>query len=180
MKRHWFTLPILCVISVLAWAQNTLPDITPDPTPKQVDPKIFVNKVAPDAELTSIAGRQTSVAAMKKSIVFIQFFLTWLEPDVVDLGLVERLHAKYTKKGLQVVMVTPEDNLLVEDFLSQHKYTFPIYTDAEGKAQAAYMAKSVPTTVIIGRDGKVVAYLTGPKPANEILRALKKAGLKMQ
>ena len=50
----------------------------------------------------------------------------------------------------------------VESFLSRHEYTFPTPVDADMTVARALGARGVPYTLVIDRQGTVVARASGP------------------
>jgi len=175
---------LLCAALALAVAFGQavppIPKERPAPRPKYTDPKIFIGKPAPEAMLISSQGTGSSVSAMKGGIGLLVFAMSWVEPTCMDFDVLQRLQTKYAAKGLRIAMVTPEDTLIIGDWLEKNKYAFPVFCDTEGKAREAYLATTCPTVVVIGRDGKISDYIVQPRTPNEIFRALAKAGLKMQ
>lgn len=73
--------------------------------------------------------------------------------------------------------VNSEEPTLVREFLTDHGYTFPTLRDPRSTAFMLYQAQSIPTTVLVGRDGIVVDHLIGAHPEENYRAALAKAGI---
>ena len=76
----------------------------------------------------------------------------------------DRLQAALADEGL-VVMTVSEDNAFerIESFYAEQKLThLGSYLDEGGKLAQAYKVRSMPTTVVIDRDGQVVGRMQGP------------------
>ncbi len=70
----------------------------------------------------------------------------------------ERLHARLGDKGLAVLGVDlQEGKAEVQGFVREHKLTFPILLDRSGSAGGQYGVRSIPTTFVVGPDGKIIA-----------------------
>ncbi|HOW17803.1 MAG TPA: hypothetical protein PLC79_02105, partial [Phycisphaerae bacterium] len=52
----------------------------------------------------------------------------------------------------------------IRDFLKQKKWTIPVELDKTGLAAENYVAKGIPLTVIVGKDGTVQAVHEGFDP----------------
>ena len=140
-------------------------------------PPVALGKPAPAFEVTSVDGVKTKLADMKGKIVLIDFWATWCPPCRKGLPETQKSFDKYADKGLAVMAISAEDKATVTPFLKDNSYTFPTYLDGEGKANTAYGITGIPTVAVIDRDGKLVAYMVGLRDPEEILAALKKAGL---
>src|SRR3546814_20788441 len=77
----------------------------------------------------------------------------------------ERLHLALADGGLAVLAISQDrgGEAVVDPFLArldlQH---LPIYLDAKGELGRGFALKGLPTTFVIGRDGRVLAGLVGP------------------
>ena len=140
-------------------------------------PPVALGKPAPAFEVTSVDGKKTKLSDMKGKIVLIDFWATWCPPCRKGLPETQKSFDKYADKGLAVMAISAEDKATVTPFLKENSYTFPTYIDGEGKANTAYGITGIPTIAVIDREGKLIAYMIGLRDPEEILAALKKAGL---
>ena len=68
------------------------------------------------------------------------------------------MYAQYSKEGLVIVAVNLDKQRdLAESFLQDFPAEFPVAFDPEGKIPEAYGVQAMPTSFIIGRDGKIVS-----------------------
>jgi peroxiredoxin len=76
----------------------------------------------------------------------------------------ERLHREFVARGLSVVGINVrEGTATVRDYSKELGLTFPLVLDPQGKIYAAYGVIGLPTTFLIGRDGRAVALAVGPR-----------------
>lgn len=74
----------------------------------------------------------------------------------------ERLYQKLKDKGLEILAVDlQEDARTVQKFVTEHKLSFPVLLDADGRVGATYGARSIPTSYLIGRDGSALGGIIG-------------------
>jgi peroxiredoxin len=74
----------------------------------------------------------------------------------------EALYNKYRDDGLEILAVNClESRDDVVAFMKSNKLTFPAALDADGKVSASYGIQGIPTTFLIGRDGKIVLRFVG-------------------
>jgi peroxiredoxin len=90
----------------------------------------------------------------------------------------ERLHREFAPRGLAVVGINArEDREAVRRYAKDLNLTFPLVLDPDGKINGAYGVVGLPTTFVVGRDGRAVALAIGPRewasaPARAIIEAL--------
>ncbi len=146
---------------------------------KQASSPIKEGAVAPNFVVKTLEGKATSLSDFKGKIVLVDFWATWCGPCRESLPITEKLYKQFRDKGLVVMTISDEKKSAVTPFLKENKYTFPCYLDAEGSAFSAYSVESIPTLLIVGRDGKVISCESGFGGEAPIRAALKKAGLSL-
>jgi len=68
------------------------------------------------------------------------------------------MQARYQQQGLEVVAVNLDKNReLADEFLKKIPANFTIAFDADGDSAKAYSLRGMPTSYLIGRDGKLYA-----------------------
>ena len=167
------TLAILALLAAgvgLARAQQNA-----GPTPGDLE-----GKPAPALSLKTIDGKPADLAAMKGKVVLVDLWATWCPPCRKSLPHVQEMSQDkaLAAKGLVVWAVNAaEAPDKVTAFLVKNGYTFTVPMDAGGAAMQAFNVSGIPTTVIIGRDGKVAKTFVGygPNSPAEIKAAVEKA-----
>jgi thiol-disulfide isomerase/thioredoxin len=122
--------------------------------------------VGAPAPMLDLPGTQANVslAAMKGKVVYVDFWASWCKPCKQSFPFLNELQAKYQARGLQVVGVNVDAKR--EDatgFLAETPAQFAIGFDAKGEHARRFDVKSMPSSVIVGRDGKVLAVHRGFK-----------------
>ena len=90
----------------------------------------------------------------------------------------ERLHREFSSQGLAVLAINArEAPVTVRDYAKELRLTFRLILDSSGQINSTYGVVGLPTTFLIGRDGRAVALAVGPRdwsgnPAHELIRAL--------
>jgi peroxiredoxin len=97
-------------------------------------------------------------------VVMIEFWGTWCGPCVRAMPIVQRLHDAHRARGLKVLAISYETTDVIKTFADKNGFTFAFGSDPAKRAVEAYGVKSWPTTIIIGRDGKV-AHVGSPHDA---------------
>ncbi|QOV91870.1 TlpA family protein disulfide reductase [Humisphaera borealis] len=143
------------------------------------DTKSLVGKAAPDFDLKTVDGKSAKLSDQKGKVVLIDFWATWCPPCVKSLPHVNELAGKkaLTEKGLVVYAVNAREKApTVEKFIdSKGLKNLTIPMDAQGATMGAYLVQGIPTTVVVGRDGKVSNVFVGSGNDANIDAAVEKA-----
>ena len=115
-----------------------------------------------DFTLSDLSGKKVSLSSYQGKLVFLNFWATWCPPCRAEMPSMERLYQKLKTKGLAILAVDlQEDAKSVQKFIDEHKLTFTVLLDSDGRVGATYGARSIPTTYIIGRDGSALGGVIG-------------------
>lgn len=128
-------------------------------------------------ELSDLQGVTRRSGEFKGKVVLLDFWASWCIPCRIDLPRVEALHRELSAQGLVVLGVNDEAPEKASAFVEERGFTFPTLADAEGELFRAYEIRTIPTAVIVGRDGKVSSYLVGSHSAEELRAAIREAGI---
>jgi thiol-disulfide isomerase/thioredoxin len=136
-----------------------------------------------DFELQDLSGKTVKLSALKGKVVFLNFWATWCGPCRSEMPSMQRLYEKLKADGLEILAVDlQEDKVKVQAFAKELGLAFPILLDSDGRVGAAYNARSIPTTYLIGRDGSIFARAVGSREWDtpeliDIFRLILKDGL---
>lgn len=123
-------------------------------------------------------GRTVSLAGLSGRVVLLNFWATWCLECRSEMPVFERLHHELSAQGLAVVGINVrEGTSAIREYGKELGLTFPLILDLSGKINSAYGVIGLPTTFLIGRDGRAVALAVGPrewdgKPARALIQAL--------
>jgi peroxiredoxin len=110
-------------------------------------------------------------------VVLLNFWATWCPPCRKEMPDMQDLYVRFKDKGLIVLGVSDEERDVLEKYVGQRKYTFPILLDPEGKIKDAFNIDGIPQTFIFDRSGKLAAESIDMRTKAQFLKMLKQAGL---
>jgi len=117
-----------------------------------------------DFNLTDINGNRVRLSSHEGKVILLTFWATWCPPCRSKMPTLEVLHKKMTDSNFIVIAVNIQENgSVVRDFIHSNGYTFPVALDANGEVARQYRIRSVPTTYIIDKKGKIAGVSMGTK-----------------
>lgn len=112
---------------------------------------------APDLRLDTRDGA-VNLKDFKGRVVYLDFWASWCKPCVKSFPWMQTMHASYKSQGLEIVAINLDKNRgLAEDFLKKVTVDFTVAFDQKGEAAKSYELRGMPTSYLIGRDGKIYA-----------------------
>ena len=123
-------------------------------------------------------GREVSLASLRGKVVLLNFWATWCQECRPEMPMFQRLHHEFAPQGLNVIGINSREAMpAIQKFAKELGLTFPLVLDRKGEINAAYGVIGLPTTFLIGRDGRAVARAIGSRewasaPARALIQAL--------
>jgi peroxiredoxin len=135
---------------------------------------------APDFSLIGVDGTETRLSDHRGEVVLVNFWATWCGPCVVEMPLLQERFAALRDAGLFVVAVNNDERPdEVEAFSDNAGLSFPVLLDPGAKVQRLYRVLGYPTSVLVGRDGVILAVHMGMLTDAQLDRYLREAGLEL-
>lgn len=129
---------------------------TYDPNSQLTDPMQFT--------LSSADGDKLKLSSLLGKVVIMDFWATWCAPCRAQHPLYEEVKAKFKDRAdVTFLAVDADQNRdLVKPFLAQMKWNQKVYF--EDGLQSLLQVSSIPTTIILGKNGQVFTRMVGYLP----------------
>jgi cytochrome c biogenesis protein CcmG/thiol:disulfide interchange protein DsbE len=114
--------------------------------------------LAPDFSLTDISGRKVSLSDYRGKVVILDFWATWCGPCRIEIPGFIALQNRYGSQGLAVIGVSMDDGPQpVVEFYRQFRMNYPVVMGSDKLGELYGGIIGLPTTFVIGRDGRIYA-----------------------
>jgi thiol-disulfide isomerase/thioredoxin len=138
------------------------------PPEHAVPPGVTVLKLGDqrtDLQLPGADGRAHRLSDWNGKLVLVNFWATWCGPCREEMPLLDRTRGELAGRGLEVVGIAIDDTVAVSNFLRESPVRYPILIGGEDEPSPSLLfgdTRSVlPYSVLIGRDGKILAQRAG-------------------
>ena len=115
---------------------------------------------APAFSAARLVGDPFDLADTQGKVVVLDFWATWCPPCIKTLPALQKVHEHYEGNDDVVIASVNTDTgknrkRQVELFMKNNRYGFPVLLDEAFFIQNAYRIQSIPTMVILDREGMV-------------------------
>jgi len=167
------------LLVLAAWSAAGAESPAVAPLLKQLDLVAYRSGTMPPAfSARTVDAQELSLADLHGRVVVLNFWASWCQECRPEMPVLERLHRIFGSRGLAVVGVNArEAPATARRYANDLGLSFPLVLDQEGKINGLYGVVGLPSTFLIGRDGRAVAFAVGPRdwegaPARAIIEAM--------
>lgn len=142
----------------------------------------LVGQLAPALSATDLDGKAFNLADWKGEVVLVHFWASWCVPSAEEVRAFEAYYQQLRPEGLRVVGVNldaaaadapPIETLLpnIKRFVLDYNVPWPNLLSGKGEQDliTRFGVREVPSNVLIGRDGKIVALDLNPTNFREVV-----------
>lgn len=135
-------------------------------------------QTAKDFTVEDKNGKVVSLSDFRGKAVVVNFWASWCPPCKAEMPYYNEVY-KEVGDEVQFMMVDLVDGSretvsTAKAFIRENGYEFPIFFDTDQDAAIAYGVYSIPTSIFIDKDGKVVKSITGGLSKAELLAEIEK------
>ena len=123
--------------------------------------KLRLGVVAPDFAQVTPNGDTLKLSDLRGKVVMIDFWASWCRPCRQENPRVREVYAKYKDKGFEILGVSLDNNKQRWiDAIEKDQLPWPHVSDLKqwkNEAARMYNVSSIPYTVLLDEDGKIIA-----------------------
>jgi thiol-disulfide isomerase/thioredoxin len=149
---------VLLVFYIVGRATPSLP---PDPN------FAAYGKQVPEFKADTADGKTVQLSDLKGKVVLLNYWATWCGPCRMEMPDLIRLQEKFGPKGFVVLGVSvdePDQWDNVKEFTRQQALNYPVFLITKELIQGLEPPRSLPTSYLVDKSGKVVAQFVGVDP----------------
>ena len=136
----------------------------------------------PKVALKSYSGETFTLGGEDKNVTLLVFWATWCQPCLMEVPALMKLHQKYQDRNFRVVSINVDDpeGQKVKAITRDFGINYPVLIGNEDVMKQFGGIVALPTSFLIGKDGRIREKLQGLHPEDElesmVLQALAEAG----
>jgi thiol-disulfide isomerase/thioredoxin len=144
---------VLLFFLLFATPENSLPTEL-----KEFEITLYTETVAiPLGGLINLDGTPFNSLLLQNKYIFLNIGTTWCPYCAKEKDSIQKLYSDYSSNKFSVLSVfLGEDPIVVQDYMNQHHYTFPVAIDKNNSLREMY-APLIPTTYLLTSQGLVLA-----------------------
>lgn len=134
---------------------------------------------APKLDGKTVDGKQLDLADYKGKIIVLNAWGSWCAPCRLEAKYFKKVSEATKDKGVQFIGVNTRDPEPAQavSFEENFEVTYPSFYDPTGKLllrfpKGTFRLQSIPSTVVIDRDGKLAARYVGPLDDTQLHKML--------
>lgn len=135
----------------------------------------------PGDRFPSLAKMETEGTApdIAGKVVLVDLWASWCGPCKKAFPVMKELHDAFSSRGFTVLAVSLDEKKAdMDEFLAKAKPAFPTLRDVRGKLAEALGVESIPTSILVGPDGRILARhegFDGDSTKKELVAQIEKA-----
>lgn len=118
---------------------------------------VLASDAPPDFTLPSLNGGQVQLSKHRGEVVYVDFWATWCGPCRKSLPWMESVYKKYKDLGFTIIGVNMDGKAdVAQKFAKANGVSFTLARDPKGKIAEAFGVRGMPSSYLIGRNGKII------------------------
>jgi thiol-disulfide isomerase/thioredoxin len=117
-------------------------------------------------------GRSDALANYRGHVVLLNLWATWCPPCRQEMPDLERFARAEAGKVIVLGVDQGESAAVAAAFARDRGVTFPILVDESQQYGRTYAAVGLPTSIVVGRDGRVVRGIDGAMTLDQMRAAV--------
>ena len=136
-----------------------------------LQPKPNLPEIAPNFEIETVDGVRVSLQALQGQPVVLNFWASWCGPCKQETPAFNRFHEENPDIPMIGLAVDSGNASKVRSTAKRWGIQYPVAV-ADGSLQRTYDISTLPTTIVVGPDGKVVDIHVGIMSERQLARAI--------
>ena len=169
--------PLAVLTAILLWGHAAAHGGDASTARATPNPSAAAAKVAPDFSLPDPDGKTVRLSDFKGKVVLLDFFATWCPPCRNEIPHFIEMQKQFAARGFTMLGVAFDQQgaAVVKPFARQAGVNYPLALGDSQVAQAYGGVDALPTTFLIGRDGRILQTYVGYTDQADFEQAIQSA-----
>lgn len=127
-------------------------------------PLAWAQESAPSLILQGTNGQEHKLQQYRGRIVVLNFWATWCVPCLDEIPILAATYKSYSRQGLVVLGASLDDAKSLKEvnaIVRKYKIKYPVFINVSAESMESFGVESVPTTILLNRNGQIVARISG-------------------
>ncbi|ASQ91530.1 redoxin [Prosthecochloris sp. GSB1] len=138
---------------------------------------------APVFTARTLDGETFSTAELEGKAYIVNFFASWCPPCRMEIPDMVELQKQFEARGFTFIgIAVNEQDDRIRSFVEESGINYPVIVDQNDELgslyrpfDAAYNLRSIPTSFVVGSDGRIVSVLVGMQSHEAFSKAIQQA-----
>jgi peroxiredoxin len=120
---------------------------------------LVIGEPMPDFTLKDAAGAEVTLSAVVKQnkLVAINFWASWCGPCRLEMPGFEKTYQAKRHAGFVILGINEDEKREdMDKYLGARPVSFPLLLDSDGALMKRLGVRALPTTILVGADGRIV------------------------
>jgi len=145
-----------------------------DPVTNSAGSDTGPSEPVPQVELSSLEGQRLKLSDFHGRVVLLNFWATWCGPCRAEIPELNKLQRDFEASGLAVIGVSWDDSASgVREFQKEIRQDYTVLLGGEDAQSKFEEVRSLPTTYVIDRGGRIRQKIIGARDRTQFEAALK-------
>ena len=127
-----------------------------------VEIKTYSEQASLNFSLSDLKGKTHTLADYKGKVVLVNFWASWCPPCIYEMPELQKLKKHFVNRPFEVLTINvAEKKYKVRKFTNIIKLNLPVLLDTSSKTYNDWRVNILPTSFLIGSDGKVRYQIRG-------------------
>ncbi len=133
--------------------------MAPKPDMLKADKQFTVPDNAWNWSVQDENGQWVALSELKGKPIFLNFWATWCPPCIAEMPDIQKIYDDYGDK-VAFLIITDESPQVVQAFMQRKGFSMPVHYH-QYTVPEVFSTRSIPTTWLINREGRVLMHKTG-------------------
>jgi thiol-disulfide isomerase/thioredoxin len=125
----------------------------------------------PAISLKTYSGETVTFGPEDGKVTLVVFWATWCVPCIEEIPHLKNFHANLADRGFRVISINIDDpeGRTAPTMMRQFEINYPVLVEEDESAEKAFGGlRALPTSFLVGRDGKISRRIEGLYPAEVV------------